>query len=144
MAMDEAVRLKYRELVRTGFHYAEKIENPTIFLNTLEEGIRLCSASTNGFMNIFIEVKDAVVEKARYMCSCDPTANVVVETMCGLIEGKTLEQVKAISGEDYYQAVGSSGEALVERVRSIIELINRGIDKYLTKTGIESDNVYCG
>lgn len=130
MAMDEAVRLIYRRLVQTGFTYTGSIENPSIFLDTQEEGIRLCATATNGYVHIYIEVKDSIIKKVRYLCSCDPTANVVVETMCSLIEGKTPEQVKAVKEEDYYNAIGSRGEMLVQRVRGMIELINRGINKY--------------
>jgi hypothetical protein len=134
MAMDEAVRLIYRRLVQTGFEYAGSIEKPSIFLDTLEEGIRLCSTATSGYIHIYINVKDGILRKVRYLCSCDPTANVVVETMCGLTEGKTLGQVKDITEEDYYSAIGSRGEMLVQRVRGIIELINRGINKYHPET----------
>ncbi|MBN2240521.1 MAG: hypothetical protein JW712_12175 [Dehalococcoidales bacterium] len=134
MAMDEAVRLKYRQLVRTGFEYAGSIEDPSIFLDTVEEGIRLCSLSGQGYINIYISVKDDVIEDIRYLCSCDPTANVVVETMCLLMKGKNLEQVQAAVPQDYYNAIGSSGETLVERVKGIIELLNRGVEKYKTET----------
>ncbi|NLE09721.1 MAG: hypothetical protein GX631_10775 [Dehalococcoidales bacterium] len=130
MAMDEAVRLIYRDLVRTGFRYSGKLDNPSIFLDTLEEGVRLCSSVTNGFMNIYLVVQDNVVKKARYLCSCDPTANVVVETMCILVEGKTLEQVENMQETDFYQAIGSRGESLVKRVQGMIELLHRGIKKY--------------
>jgi NifU-like protein involved in Fe-S cluster formation len=130
MAMDEAVRLIYRDLVRTGFRYSGKLDNPSIFLDTLEEGVRLCSAVTNGFMNIYLVVQDDVIKKARYLCSCDPTANVVVETMCILVEGKTLEQVENMQETDFYQAIGSRGESLVKRVQGMIELLHRGIKKY--------------
>jgi NifU-like protein involved in Fe-S cluster formation len=130
MAMDEAVRLIYRDLVRTGFRYSGKLDNPSIFLDTLEEGVRLCSSVTNGFMNIYLVVQDDVIKKARYLCSCDPTANVVVETMCILVEGKTLEQVENMQETDFYQAIGSRGESLVKRVQGMIELLHRGIKKY--------------
>ena len=128
--MDEAVRLIYRDLVRTGFRYSGKLDNPSIFLDTLEEGVRLCSSVTNGFMNIYLVVQDDVIKKARYLCSCDPTANVVVETMCILVEGKTLEQVENMQETDFYQAIGSRGESLVKRVQGMIELLHRGIKKY--------------
>jgi NifU-like protein involved in Fe-S cluster formation len=138
MAMDEPVRLIYRQLVRTGFEYAGSIENPSIFLDSLEEGIRICDAANRGYMHIYIDIEDGVIKNIRYLCSCDPTANVVVETMCDLLKGKNLEEAKRLSEEDFYAAIGSCGEMLVKRVRGIIELINRGIAEYETETPVKS------
>ena len=136
--MDEPVRLIYRQLVRTGFEYAGTIENPSIFLDSIEEGIRICDAANRGYMHIYIDVKNDAIDEIKYLCSCDPTANVVVETMCRLLRSKTLEEAKLLCEDDFYAAIGSRGEMLVKRVRGIIELINRGISEYETETPVKS------
>ena len=132
--MDEPVRLLYRKLVRTGFEYAGSIENPSIFLDSLEEGIRICDAASQGYLHIYISISDGVVDDMKYLCSCDPTANVVVETLCHLAKGKTLDELKALNEDDFYQAIGSRGEMLVKRVRGTIELLNRGIREFVVAT----------
>jgi NifU-like protein involved in Fe-S cluster formation len=136
MAMDEPVRLLYRQLVRTGFEYAGSIENPSIFLDSLEEGIRICDAASQGYMNIYISIANGIVNDMKYLCSCDPTANVVIEILCSLLKGKTLEEVKSLDEEDFYRAIGSRGDMLVKRVRGTIELLNRGINEFEAETPV--------
>jgi hypothetical protein len=133
MAMDEPVRLMYRKLLQTGFKYAGTIENPSIFLDSLEEGIRICDAASTSYMNIYIDVRDNRVEDIRYLCSCDPTANVVIETLCYLAKGKSFSQVKALDEKDFYDFIGSRGEMLQKRVKGILELLSRGITEYLAE-----------
>ncbi len=136
--MDEPVRLMYRKLLQTGFEYAGSIENPSIFLDSLEEGIRICDAASTSYMNIYINIDDNIVEDIRYLCSCDPTANVVIEILCHLAKGKTISQVKALNEKDFYDFIGSHGEMLQKRVKRTLELLNRGINEYLT------DQPVCG
>jgi NifU-like protein involved in Fe-S cluster formation len=125
MAMDEPVRLMYRKLLQTGFEYAGSIENPSIFLDSLEEGIRICDAASTSYMNIYINIDDNIVEDIRYLCSCDPTANVVIEILCHLVKEKTISQVKALNEKDFYDFIGSQGEMLQKRVKRTLELLNR-------------------
>ena len=136
MAMDEPVRLMYRKLLQTGFEYAGSIENPSIFLDSLEEGIRICDAASTSYMNIYINIDDNIVEDIRYLCSCDPTANVVIEILCHLVKEKTISQVKALNEKDFYDFIGSQGETLQKRVKGTLELLNRGINEYLTDQSV--------
>ena len=138
MAMDEPVRLMYRKLLQTGFEYAGSIEDPSIFLDSLEEGIRICDAASTSYMNIYITINGNTVEDIRYLCSCDPTANVVIEVLCPLVKGKTLSQVKTLHETDFYHFIGSQGEMLQKRVKGTLELLNRGITEYL------ADQSTCG
>ena len=136
MAMDEPVRLMYRMLLQTGFKYAGSIEDPSIFLDSLEEGIRICDAASTSYMNIYINVSSNTVEDIRYLCSCDPTANVVIETLCYLVQGKSFLQVKALNEKDFYDFIGSRGEMLQKRVKGTLELLNRGITEYLAEQSV--------
>ena len=129
--MDEPVRLIYRKLLQTGFQYAGAIENPSIFLDSLEEGIRICDAASTSYLNVYVSINGDEVEDIRYLCSCDPTANVVIETLCHLVKGKTLSQVKELAEEDFYNFIGSRGEMLQKRVKGTLELLDRGISEYL-------------
>ena len=61
---------------------------------------------------------------------CDPTANVAVEIMCGLVKGKTIEEVKAITEDLFIQAIGGESEDLRKRAKGLLELLNIGIKRY--------------
>jgi len=45
--------------------------------------------STGDFMQLYINVINNRIDDIKYMCQCDPTANVAVEILCALLKGKT-------------------------------------------------------
>jgi NifU-like protein involved in Fe-S cluster formation len=128
--MDEVVTKTYRRLLQTGFEYTGSIENPSILLDTKLEGISLCGQAGRDYMNIYINIDRGIVEDIKYLCFCDPTANVVVEKLCYLAKGKSLETVKALTREDFFQAIGSRDETVTKKVLGIIELLYRGINRF--------------
>jgi NifU-like protein involved in Fe-S cluster formation len=128
--MDEKVVKYYRQLCKTGFEHTGELENPSIFLDTVGEKIRICSHVSHAYMNIYISVRDGVVDDIKYLCTCDPTANVVVELLCNLIKGKTIGEVEALTVEDFSGALGSRGEEFLKKSAGIIELLHRGLARY--------------
>jgi len=130
--MDEAVIKYYRRLLRTGFDHAGSIQNPSIFLDSVGEGIRFCGGRPADYMNVFISVSHNVIRDIRYMCSCDPTANVAVEVLCDLIKGKTLDEAAATTQNSFFKAIGSRGEELQKKTKGLMELLERGVTRYQT------------
>ena len=128
--MDELVVKFYRRLCREGFRHTGELENPSIFLDTVGEKIRICSHVSHAYMNIYINVLNGIIDDIKYLCTCDPTANVVVEILCSLIKGKTIQQAEKLKEEDFSRALGSSGGEFLKKVRGIIELLHRGITRY--------------
>ena len=135
--MDEAVIKYYRRSLREGFEHAGQLQNPSIFLDSAAEGIRVCGHST-GHMHIFINVSDSTIDDIKYLCSCDPTANVSVEVLCDLVKGKTFEEVATMTEDSFLQVVGSKGEELREKAKGLLELLNRGLMRYQTQTSQDS------
>jgi NifU-like protein involved in Fe-S cluster formation len=127
--MDEQVIKYYRRLLRTGFEHAGSLENPSIFLDSVGERIRVCGGVGN-YMHIYINIREGVIDDMKYMCLCDPTANVVVEILCTLIKGKTVEAARGITEESFSKALGSTGEEFLKKARGVIELLNRGLTRY--------------
>jgi NifU-like protein involved in Fe-S cluster formation len=128
--MDEVVAERYRRLLQTGFEHAGSFENPTMFIDTKAEGISICGQGSRDYMNIYIKASDGVIKELKYLCSCDPTANVVVEVLCNLVKGKTLNEAKALTKEDFFQTIGSDGGTVRRKVWGIIELLNIVINRY--------------
>jgi len=128
--MDELLVKYYRRLCREGFEHAGSLDDPSIFLDTVGEKIRICSHVAHAYIHIYINVSDDVIEDARYLCTCDPTANVVVEIMCSLIKGKTLEEAAALTEASFSRALGGGGEEFLKKTRGSIELLRRGIARY--------------
>ena len=122
--MDEIVSEKYRTLVQNGFKHAGSVDNPTMFIDTKAEGITICGKGPGEYINIYIIISDSVIDDIKYLCSCDPTANVVVETLCSLAKGKTIKEAKALKKEHFYQAIGSDGGTVRRKVWGVIELLN--------------------
>lgn len=132
--MDELVVKYYRRLCREGFKYTGELENPSIFLDTVGEKIRICSHVAHAYMHIYINVSDGIIGDIKYLCTCDPTANVVVEILCSLIKGKSVQQAEDLAEKDFSGALGSTGEEFLKKVRGIIELLHRGLARY--KAGV--------
>lgn len=128
--MDEIVAERYRQLMQTGFEHAGSIDNPTLFIDTKAEGISICGQAGRDYMNIYIKLSDGVISEIKYLCSCDPTANVVVEVLCNLAKGKTLKEAKALTREDFFKAIGSDGGGVRRKVWGIVDLLNVVINRY--------------
>ncbi len=81
-------------------------------------------------MHIYINFEDDKIAAAKYLCTCDPTANVVVEVLCSLLEGKTIAAAAALSEDSFAVALGSRGEDYLKKSRGIIQLLHRGLERY--------------
>jgi NifU-like protein involved in Fe-S cluster formation len=128
--VDEAVIKYYRNLINTGFKHFGSTENPSIYLdNTMDNRLPLCGRISE-FMHLFINVVDGRIDEIKYKCTCDPTANVAVEVLCSLVEGKTLDEASAVLEQEIFQSIGSQGEDLQKKVKGLKELLNIGISKY--------------
>jgi len=128
--MDEIVAERYRQLMQEGFKNTGSFENPTMFIDSKAEGISICGMGGQDYMNIYIKVSDGVISDIKYLCVCDPTANVVVEVLCNLAKGLTLEEAKALQKEQFFEAIGSDGGTVRRKVWGAIELLNRVIKRY--------------
>jgi NifU-like protein involved in Fe-S cluster formation len=128
--MDEVVVKYYRQMCRTGFEHAGSLENPSVFLDTIGEKIRICSHVSHAYMHIFINISQGVIDDVKYLCTCDPTANVVVEILCSLIKGETLEEAEALTEKSFTGMLGGGGEEFLKKVKGIIELLHRGLGRY--------------
>jgi len=80
-----------------------------MFTNTKAEGASICGQGGQDYMNIYIRVNDGHVSVIKYLCMCDPTANVVVAVLCSLARGRTLEEAGALTKEQFFEAIGSDG-----------------------------------
>ena len=126
--MDEAVIKYYRKLLKTGFENAGSFENPSVFLESVGDG-RVCGHAGDS-VHIFINVVSDRIDRMKYLCTCDPAANVAVEVLCTLAKGKNLDEARAITEDSLLQKVGSRGEDLRNKARGLLELLNKGISQY--------------
>ena len=129
--MDEAVIKYYRKLLRTGFEHAGSFDNPSIFLETVGDG-RICGRAGD-YMHMFINITNGRIDGIKYLCTCDPTANVAVEILCALAKGKRLEEVQAITEDSLLQALGTESEDFRKKAKGLLELVNKGLAQYQVK-----------
>jgi NifU-like protein involved in Fe-S cluster formation len=132
--LDEAVIKFYRKLLRYGFEHIGSIENPSIFLDSIGENIPICAQAAMSYIHLYINIRDGTIEDVKYLCMCDPTANVVTEILCTLVKGKTLAEVEAITEDSFARVLGGGDEEFLKKARGIIELINRGFRRYRSQT----------
>jgi len=123
--VDEAVIKYYRRLLRTGFENAGSFDNPSVFLEAVGDG-RVCGHAGD-YMHIFINVLNDRIDDMKYLCTCDPAANVAVEMLCTLAKGKRLDEARTITEDSLLQRVGSTSEELRNKTRALLELFNNGL-----------------
>jgi NifU-like protein involved in Fe-S cluster formation len=125
--MDEAVIKYYRRMLRGSFEHTGSLDSPTIFLDSIGENIRVCGAIASNYLHLYINVTNGTIDEVKYLCTCDPTANVAVEILCTLLRGRTLEEAKAITEDSFFPILGGPSTELSKRAKSLLELVNRGI-----------------
>jgi len=135
--MDEAIIKYYRNLLRTKFENAGIIEHPSLFVDTSSElnKVLLCG-NTGDFMQLFVNLDKDIITDIKYNCCCDPPANVAVEILCILVKGKTVDEVKGITEQDFSNYLGTNSEDLRKKARGLLELLNLGINRYKVETRV--------
>jgi NifU-like protein involved in Fe-S cluster formation len=131
--MDEVVIKYYKKLLKFGFENVGSLENPSIFLDSGSENIPICG-QVGDYLHLFISARNNIIENIKYLCSCDPTANVVIEILCNLLKGKTISEAKILQEKDFSQALGCNSEAFLEKSREAIRLLNRGLIRFESQT----------
>jgi NifU-like protein involved in Fe-S cluster formation len=128
--VDELVVKYYRRLCRQGFENTGEIKSPDIFLDTVGEKIRICSHVSHAYMHIYIKINGGIVDDIKYLCTCDPTANVLVELLCNMLKGKTIQEAEALTEESFVQALGGGGDEFKKKAAGMIELLHRGLARH--------------
>ena len=131
--MDEAVIKYYRKLLRTRFEYAGSFENPSIYLDTVISKVRICN-HTSDFMHLYVNIVNNIIDDIKYMCVCDPTANVAIEILCVLVKGKTLEEAAGMTEQAFFQFLGTQDQELGKKAKGLLALLNTGITRYKAQT----------
>jgi NifU-like protein involved in Fe-S cluster formation len=135
--MDEAVIRYYRRLLREDFPHAGEIKLPTIFVEAIGERMIHCG-NTGNYMQLYLQVADRRITDIKYLCTCEPVANVAVEVLCTLVKGKTLDEATSLTEAAFYQFLGCQSDDLRQKVRGLLELLNEGIVRYHnTGTGVK-------
>jgi NifU-like protein involved in Fe-S cluster formation len=135
--MDEAVIRYYRRLLREDFPHAGEIKLPTIFVEAIGERMIHCG-NTGNYMQLYLQVADRRIADIKYLCACEPVANVAVEVLCTFVQGKTLDEATGLTEEAFYQFLGCRSDDLRQKVRGLLELLNEGITRYRdAETGVK-------
>jgi NifU-like protein involved in Fe-S cluster formation len=132
--MDEAIIKYYRQLLKEDFPNSGALENPSIFVEAIGEHMINCG-NTGNYMQLYLRVVELRIEDIKYLCSCEPVANVAVEVLCNLVKGKTLDEAAGITEESFYQVLGSRDGELCTKVRGLLALLNEGIGRVHTPPG---------
>ena len=127
--MDEAVIQYYRRLLKEDFPHAGEIKAASIFVEAIGERMIHCG-NTGNYMQLYLRVTDCRIADIKYLCACEPVANVAVEVLCTLVKGKTLDEATGLTEDAFYQFLGCRSDDLRQKVRGLLELLNEGIARY--------------
>jgi NifU-like protein involved in Fe-S cluster formation len=132
--MDEIVNRYYRKLLRNGFQHTGKIEKPSITLDSVGENYRLCGHTGQYYILVYIDINDDKISDIKYLCTCKPVANVVVEVFCSLLKDKSIQFAESLKEDSFANYVGSNGEDFLKKCHTILELLHLGLNRYKAST----------
>jgi hypothetical protein len=127
--MDEAVIRYYRRLLKTGFEHAGSFENPSIFLDTVGENIRICGNLTD-YLHLYVNIRDERIAGMVYLCTCDPGANVAVEILCTLTIGRPLVEIGTLTEDTFCEVLGGESPELRGKASGLLKLLDRGLTRF--------------
>ena len=126
--MDTAVLQYYKRLLKDGFPHAGEIEDPTLFLDTVSENVPICG-NLESYLHLYINIQKSVITEVKYLCTCDPPANVAVEIFCILLKGQTVEAGVSLTRDSFFQILGARSQELGERAEGLMKLLIRGVHR---------------
>jgi NifU-like protein involved in Fe-S cluster formation len=132
--MDEAVIKFYRRLLREDFPNSGALEQPSVFIEAVGEKLINCG-NTGNYMQLYLQVTDGRIIAIKYLCACEPVANVAVEVLCDFLKGKTVDEAVNLTEESFYQAIGSRDDKLRGKIMGLLELLDEGLASYQTPGG---------
>ena len=130
--MNPAIVRYYRQLLKDDFPNSGSIENATVFVEAVGEKMVHCGNAGN-YMQMYFNIADGRITEIRYLCSCEPVANVAIEVLCALVKNKTLDEAVATPESLFYECIGCSGSEDVElglKVNGLLALFKEGVDNY--------------
>jgi len=131
-AVNQAIVKYYRNLLKEDFPHSGPIEKASVFVEAVGEKMVHCGNAGN-YMQLYFNAADGKIADIKYLCSCEPVANVVIEILCDLAKGKTLDEAAALREELIYERIGCDGREdneLQLKTRGLLELLREGIGKY--------------
>jgi len=128
--MDPGVVVLYRKLIKENFPNSGELENASIFVEAIGQHMIHCG-ETGNYMQLYLQLDGRRIKDIKYLCSCEPVANVAVEILCDLARGMTLEEAAGLTEEPFYQAIGSCDEEIRKKVRGLLALLHEAIAPYM-------------
>lgn len=126
--MNQAVLAYYRQLLKDNFPHSGELENPSIFAEAV--GKEMIHCSDGNYMQLYLQVSDGRITDIKYLCICEPAANVAVEILCRLLKGRELDEAAALTEKEISEALGTSDEEFQEKAAGILELLKAGLYEY--------------
>lgn len=127
--MDEGVIKYYRNLLREDFPNSGVLDHPAIFVESIGEKLIDCG-NTGNYMQLYLKVDGQQIVDIKYLCSCEPVANVAVEVLCTLLKGKTLVEAENLTEQPFFRLLESQDEELKKKVLGLMEILKEGITQY--------------
>ncbi len=98
-------------------------------------GEEMINCGDGNYMQLYLRLTGRRITDIRYLCVCEPVANVAVEILCLLVKGKTLDEAAGLGEEPFYRFLGSRDEEFHMKVVGLLELLRKGIAGYHNLAG---------
>ena len=92
--------------------------------------------NAGNYMQMYFNIADDRITEIKYLCSCEPVANVAIEVLCALVKNKTLSEAVTTPESLFYERIGcsdaegSEDAELKLKVNGLLALFKEGVDNY--------------
>jgi NifU-like protein involved in Fe-S cluster formation len=136
--MNEAIIKYYRQLLTKDFPNAGELDYPFVFMEAIGQKMIDCG-NTGNYMQLYFRVVNEHITVIKYLCSCEPVANVAVEVLCSLVKGMSLKEAAALTEEPFFQLLVTRDDDFRKKVNGLLEILREGIQNYYQESTHNSD-----
>ncbi len=121
----EVLKAFYERIVQADFPYSAPIPDGARRIKAVDDSG--CHGDGKNLLFLSFDIVDGRVANVHYECEyCDVTMYVTAELVCGLIEGRPLNEIVEIAQSDIITALGGHSRKILRQVRTAFELVADG------------------
>lgn len=117
----EVLKAFYERIVRADFPYSAQIADGAPRIKAVDDSG--CHGDGKNLLFLSFDIVDGRVANVHYECEyCDVTMYVTAELVCGLIEGRRLNEIGEIAQSQIVTALGGHSRKVLRQVRTALEM----------------------
>jgi len=121
----EVIKAVYERIVQADFPYSAPISGGSPRIKAVDDSG--CHGDGKNLLFLSFDIVNGRVANVHYECEyCDVTMYVTAELVCGLMDGRTLDEIGEIAQSEIVTALGGQSRKILRQARTALELVSDG------------------